>query len=296
VRALTVQRHVWHELLLALLLAFWTCSFARAQALNATPAEPSPEALAAARSLFNEGVQGIDAKQWALAEDRFQRVLEIKWSPVAAYNLASVQMELGKLISASDVLHKIARDPSAEAQARVAAEQLLGELEKRIGHITLKVSGPMTDAEVFIDARPWPRAALDIAAPMDPGTHRVSVNVHGTEVDAKEISVGNGAPLEISVELRTAAPPPPPVAVARAAPLATATNFATAAHDSSDPVATKPSAAITKRWWFWAGSAVVVAAGASLAVMMLSKDATRMADPIQGNVDPSVLHGTVVAP
>ena len=63
--------------------------------------------VALARQLFEQGIAFVDEEDWTQAADRFQRSLELRPSPIVAYNLGSALVELGRLVTREMLLEKV---------------------------------------------------------------------------------------------------------------------------------------------------------------------------------------------
>src|SRR6185436_26753 len=102
-----------------------------------TPPAESAESVAAsdeaqmnaiARALFDEGLQFVDSETWESAADRFSRLLAIRYSAVAAYNLALARSHLGKLVLAAETLRKLLVDPALDPKVREPALSLQADV------------------------------------------------------------------------------------------------------------------------------------------------------------------------
>ena len=104
-------------------------------------AEPGadPARDASARELFEQGVALAERGDWVAAEDRFRRALSLRNSSVIAYNLASALCEQGKLVEASELLHRVLADDKIVvtqtdkgviSQPSALNEEILGSIEK----------------------------------------------------------------------------------------------------------------------------------------------------------------------
>src|SRR5882672_5789913 len=173
-------------------------------------AEPSAEAATDARSveqarqLFTEGLHFVEDEDWAQAEDRFRRVLALKSSHVASYNLASALDHLGRLVESSELLRVVLRDPAVDPTTHDAAQQLLNEIEPRIGSLTIRITGDSSDASLSVDDKPLELSAAVQAISVDPGLHHVRVQRASATLVEKEVTVGGDAPLQADVTLELA--------------------------------------------------------------------------------------------
>ena len=174
------------------------------------PEEPGAQDTAVARALFEEGVMLADAEQWAEAADRFQRSLELRGSPVVAYNLASALVQLERLVEASELLQKVRRDETAPAAARDAARALLDRVQPRLGRLTIRLDGDPSGVTVWIDGREIPTQAIGVSMPVDPGRRTIRVRRGDDVVAERQLTVLSGAGAETRLEVPPAPPPPEP--------------------------------------------------------------------------------------
>jgi hypothetical protein len=251
-----------------------------------------PQQVAMARALFEEGLRHVDAEQWALAADRFARVLSLRYSPVAAYNLALARARLGSSVLALEGLRELLANPSLEPTVRDAALSLQKEQQARVGWMTVRVSGECAGCEVQLDGKSLPPAALNVAVPVDPGSHALAL-VHGSvSLSRSNLNVAPGArvvgklnaPAQSAVSQRTAQTAPDDRS--SSAPAAPAAALATA----SDPQ--QPKSSLIASPWFWGGVGILAAGAVTLGVV-LSSGGSRAADPVPGNFSPNVIAGEV---
>lgn len=164
------------------------------------------ERTAAARALFEEGMRLVAERDVAGAADRLRRSLDVRYSPVVAYNLSSALVELGHLVEASEHLRSILRLEEAPAAVREAAEQRLASLLPRIARLTVRLEGPPDGVVVEIDGAPLDDALVGVAQPIDPGTHAVAAMRDAAEVARASVELEDGAAREVVLAI----PPPPP--------------------------------------------------------------------------------------
>jgi uncharacterized protein (UPF0147 family) len=301
-------RHAW--LALAGLAVGGACAVlvsappVAAQAVATT--DQAAQESATARFLFEEGLDFVARKDWRNAEDRFRRVIALRSSHVAAYNLASALDHLARPVEAAELLRAILRDTAAPKDTRTAAEKLLAQVEPRIGTVIVRASGDATDCEVLLDDKAQGAGAFGRALGVEPGEHEVAVRRDGEVIASRTVRVGGGQPLraEVTIELAprgappaAAAPPPAPVSASEAvapAPVAPAPKPAEARVEASlaSPSARDEDGALTDAWWFWTGTGVV-AVGAAVAIVVLVSGVPD-ARPIAGDTEPSVVRGVVV--
>jgi len=154
--------------------------------------EATPEETAAARALFSEGVEHLDAERWDDAADRFARALDLRWAAPIAFNLALARAGQGRLVEAAELHRNLTRRGGVEPHVVEAARSHLRELEPRLAELTIRVTGDVEDATVELDGKPVARAMLGVAIPADPGRHEVVVRLGETELGREETEVAEG--------------------------------------------------------------------------------------------------------
>jgi hypothetical protein len=164
-----------------------------AVALPALAQDASPTVSAISREQFRAGVEAAHAARWPEALAAFARAYELAPQPVILFNLAGAQAQNGQLVRALESYRRFLREASTgpEASYRDAVATELRALESRIAHVRLVASGRLSTDDVWIDGEQLPRAALDLALPLDPGSHdvvlrRAGVNLAHTTVTLRE--------------------------------------------------------------------------------------------------------------
>ncbi|MGD8863188.1 MAG: tetratricopeptide repeat protein [Myxococcales bacterium] len=266
-------------------------------------AEPSADQLELARSLYYDGLERVDAGKWAEAADLFERVLAIRDSAVVSYHLATAYHQLGRDVEARERLYRVLNDVEAAPELRRAAEQLLPDVEAKIGRLTVELRGDQRDIEVFINGQQAALVALDVPVPVDEGEVKVSVKREGEEVafGSAEVVGGEGEPAVIELELPPAPESEPVAAVV--APRAI-TEVGGEPEPQDDPLDVEPGPrqrddggdGIFAQWWFW--TAVGVVAAGTVAGVLVLTDEGEPADlsAVRGDFTPGLLEGTVEAP
>lgn len=208
---------------------------------SAQDAELLPADRATARALFSEGVERVDAQEWAQAADRFERALALYDSAVIRFNLATVYEELGRLVEASEHLRDVIRRDDADAEVRAAAAERLTAIDARIAHLTILVEGEAD--EVTRDGVTVPPVALGVSTPVDPGSHAVRALREGEVVAEETVELAETASEQVVLTV------PPPVIL-------------------EDPVLPDPDLPPPEeepfyaQWWFWTIIGVAVAGAA----------------------------------
>ena len=288
--------------------------------------EPGAQDTAVARSLFEEGVILADSEQWEEAADRFRRSLELRGSPVVAYNLASALVRLDRLVEATELLQKVRRDETAPAAARDAARALLDRVTPRLARLTIVLEGDPAGATVWIDDREIPAQAIGVSMPVDPGRRTIRVKRGDEVVAERQLTVLSGAHAETRFDVPPAPEPPEPEEPAEAVQEEPAgfrpgdalrselpegqeeeTAEETAEVPTPEEVARvavrRPSGrraprlteeedtSLLENPWFWGGvgaGSLVLAIGVTVTVLVLSAE-DELASPIAGTTDPPVI-------
>jgi tetratricopeptide (TPR) repeat protein len=252
------------------------CSCAWASSVHAQPARLPPAAagtLAArddaearhttmARALFEEGLRYVDTGRWADAQDRFARVVELRYSPVAVYNLGLAQARLGHGVVAAATLRKLLVDPSVEPKVRDPAAALLAEVEAKFGWLTLHVAQPCDACRVYVDNDEWPPAVLGVSVPIDAGKHALELRW-----DASLLATGS---VEVAAAARVVAmlTAPPDVLEAARAGRSGAAPSLRAAERAPDAIdASRSGSRVVTNPWFW-GAMGVLAAGIATTIVI----------------------------
>jgi hypothetical protein len=238
---------------------------------------------AAARTLFQEGVELADASRWPEAADRFRQALTLRESPVIAYNLASALRQLGRLVEASSLLRGIADDAGADPALRASATTALADITPRIGRLTIEAEGLEPGDHIAIDDQAVPGAQLGVAISVDPGSHIVTARRGDRVLYREPLIVFEGTSRELTLQL--ARSPAPRDAAKSVASAERARSFGGAL---DKPRADRASSSNVP-WWLWAGAgALLVGAVAMAAVVASNGDSAD--GTIRGDFDPPVVH------
>jgi len=170
---------------------------------------------ALARSLFEAGIVHTEAGEWEEAADRFERSLALHPSEVVSFNAGIALTHLDRLVEARERFRNAAG--SDHSQLAEAARAQIEEVTPRIGSLEVRVAGaPPADAVVLLDGTPLPQQALEVAIPVDPTTHTISVVSAEATLAEETVTVGDGAaervtltvvPTPADVALQTELPP-----------------------------------------------------------------------------------------
>jgi hypothetical protein len=245
--------------------------------------------------MFEQGLRHVDAEEWSLAADRFSRVLELRYSAVAAYNLALARARLGEGVRALEGLRELLAHPGLDASVRDAALALQREEEATVGWLTVRVRGDCAGCRVLLDSTPVPTASLSAPLPVNPGQHAVALVRGSQQLDTSNLTIARGARLEASLDANQLQAGVAGASVATKGERMTQSS-ATAppgalARTDEDPKAPR-SGSLLASPWFWGGVGVLAAGAVTLGVV-LSSGGSESAAPVPGDFTPGVLSGEV---
>lgn len=242
-----------------------------ALAISRTGSAQTPQEMALARTLFQEGVSFADRGDWVGAADRFDRAYSIKPTSGIAFNWARALAESGQLLHARELLLMVERDESADAQLRRESSALLKALEPRVARVRITTDAKPSDAlKITVDDQNWPRAAWGIASPIDPGSHTAVCTEQGEERARETFTLGEGEQREIVLQLR---------ATSAEAPIV----------EGAQPARESERRPLYKSWVLWTAVGVVVVGGAVTGILLATKSGSDDAQPVVGNATPGVI-------
>lgn len=157
-------------------------------------AEPPPETLAAARSLFGQAVALEMASDFRGAAAKLESALALKETPGLRYHLAHCQEQDGALLAAAANYERASELMRGGAEAPDVAPLLAGatrRVEARLAKLEL-VLPPDVNASAEVDGRPLPARALEAPIALDPGPHRVLVRSRGHADFRADLSFTSG--------------------------------------------------------------------------------------------------------
>jgi hypothetical protein len=233
----------------------------------------TPQETALARTLFQEGVALADRGDWVGAADRFGRAHSIKPTAGIAFNWARALVETGELLHARELLMTLERDANADAQLRSESATMASSLERRIAHVRIDIEGePSADVAIVVDGDSWPRAALGVASPIDPGAHTVVCTEKGLQRARVDIELAEGERRDVTLRLR-----------------ADESSDAEEQADSgpNDTGATKKP--LYKNWMLWSAVGVVAVGAVVTGALLASSGEAGAPTPVMGNATPGVL-------
>jgi tetratricopeptide (TPR) repeat protein len=220
----------------------------------ASAAAQDQQAVAAARQLFQTGLDAAADERWDDAIDAFDRSYRAAPRPVTLYNLAGAQASGGQLVAATESYRRFLHEATERRYAsyRRTASTAVEDLAARLAFVTIEADGRGPEDAIRFDDQPWPAALLDVEAPVDPGPHTIEI-VRASEVlDREEIELSEGERIRVSLEVPAAlAGIDPETEGPRAGP----------DEDEGGGVWASP--------WFWLVTAAIVGAGAAIGLTFL---------------------------
>jgi hypothetical protein len=174
------------------------------------PSAPGPEPPTTARVLANEAMERHRRGEWEAALELATRSLALEPDPAMALLRGQALEKLGRLVEAAEA-YEVVRAPAAPADAANDAAAARSRLRTRIPRLEIVIAGrgaTSQDLEVKLDGRPIPAALLDVARPVDPGTHVVEASAAG-DVARAEVRLAEGASGRVELRLGPVASPPP---------------------------------------------------------------------------------------
>jgi hypothetical protein len=190
------SRKVAGALVLGAALAAPTMSFAQA----------TPEELAAARQLFNEGKELEKQKSYEGALEKFKKVAGVKMTPQVRFHIALCEENLGHLVEAINGFDLAANEAklagSTATEVAENAPKRADGLRERVPTLQLTVAGKVLTSKIFLDGAPVAAAALGTATPIDPGDHVVEVQDAAAKVTFhKDLKLEERAREHVEVEV-----------------------------------------------------------------------------------------------
>lgn len=186
--------------LAAVLVVSFVCAPARADEAADT---------ATARSLGIEGVTLADAGRCKDAIEKLDRAERLHHAPTTATRLAQCEIETGKLVSGTERLQRVIREPlgatahPAFHAAVTRAQALLDATLPRLATLRLSVNGPpASKLTILVDGEPTSEATLDTNRLIDPGNHEIKVTAPGFYPNAVATSLVEGETRSVVVELK----------------------------------------------------------------------------------------------
>ncbi|XXX77200.1 hypothetical protein WMF30_00295 [Sorangium sp. So ce134] len=173
--------------------------------------------IAAAEALFDRGLADMKAGRYETGCKALAESERLDPQPGTLFTLASCEARWGRVATAvtrfKDYMALFERMTRAE-QARqgrrpkVAAQEL-DALSRRVPRLALSLP-PDAPAGTVVkrDGHVLGDASLGVALPVDPGEHRISIEMPGGVVQEQRITIAEGESKEMVLDIKKGAPPP----------------------------------------------------------------------------------------
>ena len=178
----------------------------------------SDEQRAAARELATSGLDAFKAGKYDQALDNFTKAESLFHALPHLLFIARSQAKLGHYVQAREAYLKITREvlpanaPQAARDAQSNASLEVGNVEPKIGHVTINVAGKeqLQNLTVTLDGTVVPAVLIGASMPIDPGEHLIEGVATGKR-GKSNIAVSSGQRQEVALRLETDASAVPPI-------------------------------------------------------------------------------------
>lgn len=150
---------------------------------------------------FKRGLQLFDEADYTLALVEFERAYELAPNYRALYNIALVDMQLGRYADAARTLEQYMHDGGSAIAASRRAEvtKTLEELKFRTATIEISLNVPR--AEVMLDGKPIDPARLRGPTVIDAGEHTLRATAPGYSASDRTVTLAGGDRAAVRLDL-----------------------------------------------------------------------------------------------
>lgn len=187
------QRH----LLSSVLLSFVICLI---------PDSALADNKTAARAAASVGIQDYEAGRYVEALKRLEKAEQLQHAPPHLLYLARTQAKLNQLVAARETYLSLIHEtllksaPEAFFTAQETARAEVAELEQRIPHITVTISGG-EDGDLVLNGVNMGSGLTGVPYPVDPGQHTVRVVTPAAESALLNLILREGEQMPVSLHL-----------------------------------------------------------------------------------------------
>jgi hypothetical protein len=188
-------------------------------------ADPSPEDIAAARSLGTDGVKLAESGDCKGAIPKLQGAEKLFHAPTTADWLGECQIKVGQLVAGTETLNRVVHEtlapnaPAAFTAAQQRANVALQAALPKIAQLKIHVDGaPPDQVTVTVDDDKVPSVLFDSNRPTDPGTHQVKASAPGFTDAVQSVQLTPGGSTAVTLALTATGAPPPVAPVPAATP------------------------------------------------------------------------------
>ncbi len=164
-------------------------------------AQPSDDAVAEARRLFDEGNNAAREQDYPRALELFRQSYALNPNPTVLYNTALCYRNLDDAPAAVDALRRYidGSGSSLPEERRTRAEQLITELAPRVGLV--RIAAADGDGRVLLDGELVGPTPLEQNVYVTPGAHTVEGRWEGLDPVQRGIDVPAGISTPVEVRL-----------------------------------------------------------------------------------------------
>ncbi len=175
-----------------------------------TDAPVAPTGIEEASTHFKRGLQLFDEGDYTLALVEFERAYQLAPNYRALYNIALVDVQLGRYADAARTIEQYIHDGGdAIAPARLAeVKKTLGELQYRTA--TVEITTNAAGGEVTLDGKPLDPSSLREPMVIDAGEHTVRATAPGYQAANKTVTLAGGDRAAVRLVLVSLAQPRAP--------------------------------------------------------------------------------------
>jgi hypothetical protein len=171
-------------------------------------AQASDADRAAARELFNKGVELQNQQKFTEALDHFERSQKVVNAPTIYLHVGQCQAALGRLVEATEAFRQAvnfqlpANPPAPFVAAQNEATTQLAAISPRIPELKITVQPKdIPTLTVTVDDQPVNAALVGISRPTNPGTHKVTASAPGYSKAERTIDLKEKQKLEVTLSL-----------------------------------------------------------------------------------------------
>jgi hypothetical protein len=159
---------------------------------TATEAPVAAAGVEEASTHFKRGLQLFDEGDYTLALVEFERAYQLAPNYRALYNIALVDVQLGRYADAARTLEQYVHDGGGAIPAARLAEvkKTLGELQYRTA--TVEITTNAAGGEVTLDGKPLDPSSLRGPMVIDAGEHTVRATAPGYQAANKTVTLAGG--------------------------------------------------------------------------------------------------------
>jgi hypothetical protein len=171
-------------------------------------AQASDADRAAARELFNKGVELQNQQKFAEALDHFERSQKVVNAPTIYLHVGQCQAALGRLVEATEAFRQAVNfqlpqnPPAPFVAAQNEATAQLAAISPRIPELKITVQPKdIPTVTVTVDDQPVNSALVGISRPTNPGTHKVTASAPGYTKAERTVDLKEKQKLEVTLSL-----------------------------------------------------------------------------------------------